>query len=71
LDFGFWITKLTGARFQNPKPKIQNQLTPFGWSLIVNRHRPFARRAATTRRPPFVRIRDRNPCSRFRGMRFG
>ena len=44
---------------------------PFGWSLMVSLQRPLARRAETTLRPPFVRIRDRNPCSRLRGIRFG
>jgi hypothetical protein len=32
----------------------------------VRRRRPFARRAASTRRPPVVFIRARNPCSRAR-----
>ena len=33
--------------------------------------RPFLRRACSTLRPPFVLMRARKPCVRFRGRRFG
>lgn len=37
----------------------------------VSRFRPFARRRASTLRPPFVAIRSRNPCVLARRRRFG
>jgi hypothetical protein len=37
----------------------------------LRRRRPFRRRRANTARPPFDRIRTRNPCVRLRRLRFG